>query len=261
MDSDWYDNFFSNFYLSYFSGKKEGRADIQKETIFISGVLNLPKKAKILDLACGTGRHLIELAKQGHNMTGFDFNAVALESARHRADEEKLAVKLIRGDMRSLPFDREFDGVISMYTSFGYFMKENDNTNTLEAISKSLKCKGALLLDLPNKNWIINKAPRKTWQKIKGRYVLERRSFNKGKNVFQNEITVLGSDKKEERVMTFLRLYDLPEIKDMLHGANLELIRSFGDYDADNQFEPDRSPRMILLARNMCARQARFLAG
>lgn len=250
MDNNWYNIFFSSFYLPYFSSKKENRIATQQEVNFISGILNnLPKEAKILDLACGTGRHLIELAKLGFNMTGFDFNEAALKSVRRRADGEKLVVRLIRGDMRLLPFNSEFDAVICMYTSFGYFMKESDNIKTLEAISKSLKRDGFLLLDLPNKAWITNKAPRKTWQKTRNQYVLEERSFNKSKNIFQNEIIILSSAEKEKRVTTFLRLYDSPEIREMLHKANLELIRSFGDYNTTVQFDPNKSPRMILLAR------------
>lgn len=244
--NNWHRRFFTNFYLPYLH--KENITEIQKEINFICNILQLPKKAKILDLACGLGRHAIELAKCGFKVTGLDFNKQFLETARKKAKKGGLVVKFIQSDMRSLPFQNEFDAVICMYTSFGYFNKK-DNTKVLRNIARSLKKGGLLLLDLPSKEWVLNKLPRKTWQKIRNEYILEERSFDKKRGFFKDEITVLSPNAKPKDVCTFLYLYDPKEIKSKLNKQGLKVFRIFGDYDKKVSFDPSKFPRMIILAK------------
>ncbi|MDR7434998.1 MAG: class I SAM-dependent methyltransferase [Armatimonadota bacterium] len=102
-------------------------------------LLNLQPGAKILDLACGPGRFALPLAKRGFCVVGFDLASVYLEQARKKAQEQGLFIELVQGDMREIPFEDEFDAVINMFTSFGYFDDERDHLKVLQGVHKSLK--------------------------------------------------------------------------------------------------------------------------
>jgi ubiquinone/menaquinone biosynthesis C-methylase UbiE len=248
--SYWYKDFFTKFYLPYFSGR-DTKEKIKREVKFISDTLTLPYGAHVLDLACGTGRHAVKLAKQGFVVTGLDFNNEFLKLARQASKKNGVQLKLVQGDMRSLPFRNKFESVICMYTSFGYF-NDNGNLQTLKSISYSLKQSGYLLLDLPNKYWTTHKIAKKKINTIGSASVLEVRSFDKNRNLLKNKIIILERDRNKTRqvsISTFLRLYDLKEIQGELKKVNLRIIKVFGDYNLKNIFHSKTSLRMIILAK------------
>jgi len=94
------------------------------EVDFLEKELKLKKGMNILDLACGHGRHAIELAKRGYLMTGQDINASFLKNAKQSAKKAGVEVNWIKSDIRQIPFEDEFDVVLNLFTSFGYL--END---------------------------------------------------------------------------------------------------------------------------------------
>ncbi len=86
----------------------------------------MPAGSKILDLACGYGRHTIPLAKMGYDMTGLDYTEKFIQMAEEKAKEENLQIEFLVGDMRKIPFENHFAGVISYFTSFGFFSDEEN---------------------------------------------------------------------------------------------------------------------------------------
>ena len=107
----------------------------------------MPKDSKILDLSCGIGRHSIPLAKRGYKVIGYDISSLYLKKAREWATREGLmnnhndvkddesennTIKFYQGDLRDairILSDNEqtdFNAIISMETSFGYFGEEVD---------------------------------------------------------------------------------------------------------------------------------------
>jgi len=110
----------------------------EKEVKFIVRELNLKELQKILDLACGYGRHTNKLAALGHDVTGVDITKGFLEMAGHEAKEMNTNSRYIVQDMREINFHNEFDCVISMSTSFGFF-KDDENFLVLENVSRALK--------------------------------------------------------------------------------------------------------------------------
>lgn len=85
-----------------------------------SSRLGLGDEASVLDLGCGIGRHALELARRGYHVVGVDRTARYLEIARARAQSGRLHAEFIGEDMRRFARAEAFDGVISMWTSFGY---------------------------------------------------------------------------------------------------------------------------------------------
>ncbi len=141
-------------------------------------LLGLAPGAKILDLACGTGRYAIALAKRGYQVVGLDFSSVFLEQARLKAQEQGLNIKFLQGDMRSIPFESEFDAVINIFTSFGYFEKEEDHLQVLKEVHKSLKPGGRFLLEFQNRDWLVRHFQARDWREYPGFFLLEERKMN-----------------------------------------------------------------------------------
>src|SRR5687768_2760270 len=109
----------------------------------ITQYLNLPEDAKILDLACGKGRHSIYLNQLGYDVTGADLSENSIEEAAESAND---TLHFVVHDMRE-PFEDKFDAIFNLFTSFGYFENDSDNILTLKAISESLNEYGFGVID------------------------------------------------------------------------------------------------------------------
>ena len=108
----------------------------------------------VLDLACGTGRHLIPLSKEGYSMVGLDISANLLRIAKSRWR----SAELVRADMRFLPFKPEaFSAAVSMDTSFGYLPSEQDDMQSLSEVRETLSQGGVLIVDVFNREHLILK--------------------------------------------------------------------------------------------------------
>lgn len=245
--TNWYIDFFTKYYLP-FLGHKKNPSKTKKEVGFICRALDLSKKAKILDLACGQGRHSVELARKGYQITGLDLNKNLLNLAKKSAKKKRVGLRLIQSDMRKIPSENEFDAVISMFTYFGYFKKERENLKVLREVFKVLKPGGLFLLDLMNKKWVLQEYLGKTWQEIKKSYILEDRSFDRRRKNYLNKILIITAKKEIRKTFTLVRLYDSFEIKKKLEKIGFLVLKFYGDYNG-NKFSPQKSPRMIILTK------------
>jgi SAM-dependent methyltransferase len=193
----WYKKFFEKYYLDLYIPRERFKPSyIKKEVTFIKRVLNLPKGAKILDLCCGHGRHLLPLAKMGYQMTGLDLSKRALARLAESARKQKIKVQIIRSDMRKIPFKNEFDAVINMFTAFGYLETEYEDFKVLKAVAKALKPRGKFLIDIMNRDWVLANFQQKSWEKIGKLLVLEERIYNPKTRCLIAKIQIL--DKKKQ---------------------------------------------------------------
>jgi 2-polyprenyl-3-methyl-5-hydroxy-6-metoxy-1,4-benzoquinol methylase len=147
---EWWKEYFDEPYAKAILESFEERAS--GEVDFIEDVLSLPGNAKILDLCCGLGRHSIELAKRGYKVTGVDVTGDYLETARNKTKKREVKIDFIESDMRDISFNKKFDAVINMFTSFGFFEEENDNFKVLKNVSNALKPGGKFLIDVINRD-------------------------------------------------------------------------------------------------------------
>ncbi|MDD5618067.1 MAG: class I SAM-dependent methyltransferase [Candidatus Omnitrophica bacterium] len=145
----WYESLFENY------AKKYDKECYVQGTIgecdFIEQELNFDKKLKIIDVGCGTGRHSIELAKRGYQITGIDLSESQLAGARKKAENLNLKIDFKRHDARNLPFEREFDVAI-MLCEGGFSLMETDEMNfeILKNATKALKNKGKFIFTALN---------------------------------------------------------------------------------------------------------------
>jgi ubiquinone/menaquinone biosynthesis C-methylase UbiE len=123
-----------------------------REVDFIWNFLGVRPSTHLLDCPCGYGRHSLELARRGARVTGVDINERFLTHARDemaRTNVPASNLKLVSGDMRNLPLGAEsVDGVINMFTSFGFFEKDEENKKVIEEYARVLKKGGSLLIHL-----------------------------------------------------------------------------------------------------------------
>jgi 2-polyprenyl-3-methyl-5-hydroxy-6-metoxy-1,4-benzoquinol methylase len=119
---------------------------------------------RVLDMACGTGRHSHELARRGFEVVGVDISPDLLAVAEADAKAESLAATFLAADLRELEFDQEFDLVLNLNDgAIGYFETEEENKRTFEVIAAALRPGGGNLLQLPNVLYAETHLPQTTW--------------------------------------------------------------------------------------------------
>jgi SAM-dependent methyltransferase len=145
--SDWTRKLFNNMYVKT-EGLGLSPAITRHECHLAIRLLQLQPSDQILDLACGHGRHSIELARQGfENITGLDFNIAAIEQAQ--TDAVGTNAKFVVGDMLALTYEQEFDVVLSFFSSIFYW-DDQTHLRILQGIHQALKQNGRLMLDSYN---------------------------------------------------------------------------------------------------------------
>lgn len=184
---------------------------------------------RVLDLACGAGRHQGPLADVGLRPVGLDLSADLLKLAAGRPGAPG---RLLRGDMRQLPFgDESFGAVASFFTSFGYFATVEEDVRVLEEVRRVLTPGGGVLLDFLNARHVRATLVAVDRREIGDRQVVQRRRIEG--NTVVKEIAIHHSDPTvpdeafEERV----RLYEPDELGALLRAAGLRVEARFGGYD------------------------------
>jgi len=228
----------------YFYGKSRMDESAEKEIKFLIEKVNIQKEMKILDLACGHGRHSNKFAEMGFDITGFDINQDFLNIARTDATEKRLNVEFIHGDMRTLEFEEEFHRILLIFTAFGYF-SDSENKLILMNIYKALKKNGLFCFDVQNRDYLIKALQPFGILEKDGNYMLESRSFD----ILTGRINTKRTYIKDNRTSVAnisLREYSYTELKIILDSVGFKIKDVYGSWNAD-EFSKD-SPRMIIIA-------------
>ncbi|MCS6930440.1 MAG: class I SAM-dependent methyltransferase [Saprospiraceae bacterium] len=205
-------------------------------------ILALPEGARVLDLACGRGRHARYLAEKGFDVTGLDISENSIAYAR-QFEHDRLT--FYQHDMRQ-PFRvNYFDAVLNLFTSFGYFDTDLEHERVLRNVYGSLKPGGLFLLDFFNAQWVRQHLVRQEEKKINGLVFRIHRSIRAGRVYKRVEFCADGRAYFfRERV----RLFELADFQHMFECVGLRLLHTYGGYDL-RPFEADTSERLILVAQ------------
>ena len=245
---EWFRGFFDATYLATDRPALTPRRT-RAEVDFAERVLALRPGARVLDVPCGFGRHAGELARRGYTVVGVDLSPLMLREAR-RAHREGGRLRFVRADMRRLAYRAEFDAVICLFTSFGYF-SERENVAALRRMARALKPGGRLLMDHRNPAYDAT-LPTHSWRRPqRGLYVLWTLEVDRRTNVQEATWLIVRGEAARgapqvTRKRFRLRLWTPAQWRRHLRGAGLRLLRTYGDFKG-SRFRRS-SPRLLLLA-------------
>ncbi len=245
----WFEKWFNHpLYLDVYRHRDSDEASSCIHTILSLSGLELiePASLSVLDIACGAGRHVLELARLGYNVTGNDLSPFLLEEARKEALKNQLAINLTCCDMRHISASGCFDLVVQLFTSFGYFDLKEEDCLVLNKAYVALKCGGWYVLDLLNpvplaRNLI--PCSRRTAGNLS---LLEERAFENDR--ITKTITITPALGETVVFSESVRLYNREEILSMLLEQGFSVAKIAGNYQGEPFVEND-SPRMMLFCR------------
>ena len=250
----WYKSWFNTQdYLDLY--KHRDTNDARKIVTLILRHITLRKESRILDLACGNGRHSILFARRGFFVHGIDLSRFLIDQANTRLKDEYQAqsrrLKFEIKDMRDIGHKNEFDLVVNIFTSFGYFEKDTDNENVIKSVSDALKPGGYFLLDFLNTRYLLKSIVPFNIKKYNGKVIIQIRNI-KDSFVFK-DILILKNDAEGkpphcDHYVERIRLYTHEDFERMFVKYNLRIKNVFGDYKGTS-FNENRSGRLILLAQ------------
>jgi SAM-dependent methyltransferase len=196
----------------------------------ILALLEIQKDDIILDLGCGPGRHTLELARRGYNVTGFDRTRDYLDKLKEKADKQKLKINIIHDDMRNLSMPGTYNACLNLFTTFGYFGTDEENFQVLKNIYQSLKKDGKILIDIVGKEIIARIFRERDWHEEEGViYLEERRIDDEWKYIKNRWIKMDGSNRIEYNIS--LRIYSGMELSELIKRAGFSNLKLYGSLD------------------------------
>jgi SAM-dependent methyltransferase len=247
----WYDLAFDDLYAEIYAHRNDEEAE--RAIRWLDGALAAAglgrlRERRVLDLACGTGRYLRALAGAGAYGVGIDRSLALLARARRNLPP---GAALVAGDVRALPFaDGAFGGVVSMFTSLGYFASEPEHAAAFDNVGRVLEPGGFFLVDFLNATAVTQELRSSTRQA--GDYEIEEvRALAAGGARIEKQVTIYrpsagGGRELVKRYVESVALWDRAELEARLDRAGFETRTVAGDY-AGAPFGP-RSPRLLVLA-------------
>jgi len=242
---NWFEEWFdSPLYEKLYSNRDEKEAaslaDLIEEVMPVSSYRN------ILDLGCGRGRHSITLAQRGYQVTGIDLSKKAINKAKQVAKQKDLHnVQFLVRDMRD-PLPKQFDGVVNLFTTFGYFLEDEENRNVLRNTKKMLAKEGVFFIDYLNPQYVEkNLVPSES-----GMY--ENLTYNVTRKIKDGMVfkTIQFSGDSLDKPVKYrerVKLYGLEWFRDILGDSGFKIIETYGNYDGAPFLA--ESPRMIIVAK------------
>jgi SAM-dependent methyltransferase len=203
---------------------------------FLCDVLGLRGGERVLDLACGFGRHALELARRGCSVVGVDITSDYIEEARRRALAGGLSAEFVCADLRDVAYRDEFDVVLNLADgAIGYLENDAENLRIFDAVSVALRPGGKHLMDVCSGAYAAKHFPRRAWEIGEHAISLSdfewdgdtRRMFYGGLELKFGEVL----SKPEEMACDPVRLYTPQELEAILGSRGMVVRETFGDYD------------------------------
>jgi 2-polyprenyl-3-methyl-5-hydroxy-6-metoxy-1,4-benzoquinol methylase len=245
VHSDWFKAWFNHpAYLKLYAHRSLEEAEQTIATLlkFITLTTHTPKA---LDIACGSGRHAVALAENGFQVTANDLSSTLLAEAKKLAESKNLTLTFTQIDMREIAFEEEFDVIVQLFTSFGYFENDDEDKIVLQNVARALKPGGWYVLDFLNEHLVRNTLQPESRRTLDTLDVFEQRMIF-GERVVKS--ITLRENGETHRFIESVRLYSKEELTAMLTAVGLRLHHYLGDYHGA-EFHQETSPRLILIAQ------------
>ncbi|MCZ4244888.1 class I SAM-dependent methyltransferase [Pedobacter punctiformis] len=241
MQRKWFQYWFNSpYYHILYQQRNDAEAEFFIDNL--TSFLNPATDSKMLDIACGKGRHSIYLNKKGFNVTGIDLSEQSIKYAK-QFENEKL--HFLVHDMRRLFYINYFDIALNLFTSFGYFDTEKDHVNALKTFRKSLNANGILVVDYFNTEKIIRNLNSNETK------VLDHITFNIDKKVVDGKIIKKINFEDNHKTYNFeerVQAFSLQDFERMLTKAGMVIAKTFGSYALED-YNKENSDRLILICK------------
>ncbi len=221
-------------------------AETAGEVEAIEKMAGFREQSRILDCCCGMGRHTIELARKGHRMTGIDLSRGYLKKAGEEAAKQNLSIQWKRMNALELDDNGTYDGIINMFTSFGYFDDPEDDLILLKKMHKALKPGGTLFMEMWGKEVLARDFEERVWFEREGITILLEYGIDMNWTELRNRWLFYQNGKMTEYTFSH-RIFSAAEMSQMLGEAGFPTVDIYGGFDGrvyDNQAE-----QLILVAR------------
>lgn len=245
MQQAWFKDWFNSPYYHqlYFNrDDKEAAAFIDA----LIGYLKPPPGSRMLDVACGKGRHSIQLAGKGFDVTGIDLSEDSINEALQYQNE---SLHFYKHDMR-LPFwINYFDHAFNFFTSFGYFKTRREHDNAIRTIAQSIKKDGIFVMDFLNVHYAEDHVIHQSEKEIDGINFIITKWFDE--THFYKKIVV--EDEALEEPLTYtekVAKFSLGDFTEMFAYQGLQIQEVFGDYAFGN-YDVRKSQRMLMIAKKV----------
>ena len=243
MQRKWFQYWFNSpYYHILYSQRNDAEAEflIDNLTAYLKPALH----SRILDIACGRGRHSVYLNKKGFDVTGIDLSE---QSIKYAKQFEQKHLHFFVHDMRKLGYINYYDIALNLFTSFGYFDTEKDHVNALKSFRKSIKEDGTVVIDYFNTQKIISNLTHKETKTLEGIEFDLRKFVAEGKIIkhinFEHKSNQYAF---EERVQAF----ELADFERMFEKSGLQITAKFGSYGLE-AFDENKSDRLILICKKV----------
>lgn len=249
---EWFEEWFDHpLYLQVYHHRDDEEATRCAKTILaLCGLEDAPQPAELLDIACGAGRHALAFARLGYRVTANDLSPFLLDRARELSLQERLHLEFSRQDMRRITFNRQFDLIVQLFSSFGYFESERDDRDVIASVSTLLRPGGCYVLDLINPGHLERHFVPHTSRKAGSLLITEERTLTE--THVTKRITVLEENGQEHSFNESVKLFSREETFDLLASEGFRVDRLAGDYNGGD-FNAETSPRMMLFARQQAS--------
>lgn len=239
----WFESWFNTpFYHTLY--KHRDFKEAEQFITHLMAFLTVPSNSRILDLACGKGRHSIYLNKKGHTVTGLDISPSSIEEAQKRINS---TLFFDVHDMREV-YEREgFELILNLFTSFGYFESASDDKKVIQSVSSQLVEGGMFVLDYLNVNHVSTNLVKEETKVMDGITFYISRTIERG--FIRKKIRFRVEEKNydfEEKV----KWLELVDFENYFLTSELKLIHTFGDYFL-NPFDSEKSERLILICKKI----------
>ncbi len=243
VPQDWWSRIFNSLYLKTDADVVEDQKITKQEVDLFTSVLQLSKEDRILDLCCGQGRHSLELARRGFkHLYGLDRSRYLIQKAKYRARKENLCIKFKEGDARKLSYPTDnFDVVMILGNSFGYFESIHDDLRVLEEVRRVLKPWGKLLIDVADGNYLRENFQPRSWEWIGKKYFVCRErslSVDKQRLISREVITYVNKGVVADQFYAE-RLYSRELLSEILDKAKFSQISFHGQISPNSQRNQD----------------------
>ena len=240
---EWYKDWFnSEEYLKVYRHRDQKEANELVQLVINN--IDVSKVKNVLDMAAGSGRHAVIFAKKGFNVTAVDLSENLISIGKQNAKIDNVRIDFVHSDIRHFNPNIKYHLILNLFTSIGYFEKDEENYFILSKAYKLLENNGHFVLDYFNKRFVENNLVPSTVDEFDGSVITQNR-FIEGERIIK-EITI-DNKGKINKYLESVRMFSKDELINMMQKLGFRTIKTFGDF-MGNSFELESSPRIIIIA-------------